>query len=529
MLGVQTIFLLIFIVLFLTFLILYVTSTGCTTVVSKYMLRQKMIPPAQASMGTNKKPLTMAKFPAPDNLADLEATALANFTVSRFHYGPADKKPFLTIVTRTCPGREALLQRNIDLCSQMIDKDFEHVILSDQKTSGMLIAETALYAFRNEYRGDYICHLDDDDYLCNFYFVDIMKKSAGTAVIISKAWSVDQKRELPSVWEQFPVEGEICTSNVLVRKDIYLANIQAISKAWAGDYTFMHNALLDAKESIVWVDNVFFYIGRGPLQIRQEYITVDLQGGLGNQMFQMATAYAYAQKYGKSLVFDHSVKVISPDAGVPRKSYFDTMFQQTGNADVKSLFWNVYQESEFPYHEIPYLYGNVQLKGYFQTAKYFNEFRSEILKFFQNENKAVGPTLITTSFPTVSLHIRRTDYITSSDLHTNQGMNYYVAAVKALKIPKLQIRVFSDDLKWCQQNLPAYFPEHELLYMTGSDEEDLWNMSLCDHHILANSSFSWWGSYLDTKQTAITVAPKIWFNDSKMNWQDIYCEKWIVL
>jgi len=518
------IFLFIFIVLFLTFLILYTTSSECTTILNKYLLRQKMIPPTQASMGTNKKPLTLAKFLPPENLAELEATALRNFTFSRYHYGPADKKPFLTIVTRTCPGREAFLQRNIDLCGQMIDKDFEHVILSDQKTSGMLIAETALYAFRNEFRGDYFCHLDDDDYLCNFSFVSVMKKLAGTGIMISKAWSVDQNRELPSVWEQFPVEGQICTSNVLVRKDIYLSNIQAIAKSWAGDYTFMHNALLDAKESIVWVDNVFFYIHKGPLQMRKEYVTVDLQGGLGNQMFQIATAYAYALKYGKVFVLDHSVKVISPDSGVPRKAYFDTMFQRTGNADVKSLFWNEYQESEFAYHEIPHIHGNVKLKGYFQSAKYFHEFRKDILLLFQKEL-----TLIASDLPTASLHIRRTDYVTSSDFHTNQNMEYYKAAVAALNIPKLRIHVFSDDLKWCQVNLPAYFPEHELVMITGSDEEDLWNMSLCDYHILANSSFSWWGSYLDTKETGMTIAPKVWFNDAKINWQDIYCEKWIVL
>ena len=532
--GGQTIFLLIFLALFLTFLILYVTSTGCSSSVVK------LVPPAAASLGTNKKPLSALKFSAPENLSQLEVTVSSNFTVSRYHYGPPDKKPFLTIVTRTCAGREALLQRNIEKCAQMIDQDFEHVILTDHKMSGMLIAETALYVFRNEYQGEYICHLDDDDYCCNSAFVTVMKRlaKAGFGVIISKAWSVDQNRELPCVWEKFPLEGEICTSNVLVKKDIYLANISAIAQSWAGDYAFIHNVLIDAKDRTTWVDQLFFYIDKNPtLQSRKEYVTVDLQGGLGNQMFQVATAYAYARKHNKTLVFDHSVAVISPNADVPRKSYFSTMFRDTEHFDVKGLYWNEYVEPEFSYQKIPHFHGHVRLKGYFQSAKYFEAYRNEILNLFQpvqpqetvQPNDPVPREIDESLIPSVSLHVRRTDYVTHADFHTNQSMTYYTAAVKYLDMEKLQIHVFSDDLKWCQDNLPGYFPEHDLVFVSGSDIEDLKNMSQCDHHILANSSFSWWGSYLDTKETSITVAPKIWFNDEKLKWQDIYCEKWIVM
>ena len=126
----------------------------------------------------------------------------------------------------------------------------------------------------------------------------------------------------------------------------------------------------------------------------------------------------------------------------------------------------------------------------------------------------------------VALHIRRTDYITNPN-HTCLGMDYYEKALKLF--PNETVLIFSDDPQWCQKQ--ELFSDDRFLVSDNDDAYiDLCLMTMCKKHIIANSSFSWWGAWLADSDKV--VAPKGWFegsNNSHLDTSDIYCSDWIVL
>jgi len=274
----------------------------------------------------------------------------------------------------------------------------------------------------------------------------------------------------------------------------------------------------------------------------EEYVTVHLEGGLGNQLFEIATAYAYGQRSQKKFVIDHNIHQVSANTYMPRPTYFKTMFQWTQHDDTKRD-WITYTEPHFHFQEIPDFYGNIELKGYYQSPKYFEEFRQDLVSKLFNENLIASvPLPFLEDIPSVSLHIRRTDYVNNS-LMILQPASYYKRAIQHLqsnlKTP-IQLIIFSDDMKWAKANVKSFLNTPEdydtnvFIYFVGdqgekpTDYQELLLMSTCQHHIITNSSYSWWGAYLDQKPYPITIAPKNWFKHTHQ-WSDIYCPKWIVL
>ncbi len=296
-----------------------------------------------------------------------------------------------------------------------------------------------------------------------------------------------------------------------------------------------------------------------PSEKSRGIVTVHLQGGLGNQLFQIAAAYAYAKDTEKTLALDHSLKFVRN-----RKTYFDTVYNWTGHLPkmMKQRNWLVHTEPHFHFSKIPERFGNVSLKGYYQSIKYFEKYRGEIVELFRAHTKPIDADnqLLATiralnepseeKYPdpdevtaTVSLHIRRSDYVGSS-MHPVQPMSYYKEALEKIRIrteiKSLTLFVFSDDIAWCKQHLAQELrsdDNSDEIYFVDSpnlvDEQELLLMAECKHHIIANSSFSWWGAVYDTRslrgEESIVVAPAKWFNDTSYNWQDIYCEGWIVI
>ncbi len=550
--GIQTALLVIFMALFITFLILYLdsnqnTQSRLTSLLSqgnqKLQTLKKMSVPPEASQGTNSKPSTQERYLPLPELEALASRARSSFSLSRYHYArnKLNKSPFLTIVTRTMPGREDLLKRNVEHCARMVSPDFEHVILTDQGTSGMIVAEAALYAFRDEFQGEYICHLDDDDYLSNYHLVDEIKtavnrpKRSTPKVIIVRVWHGITNQSLPKNWAQFPCEGEITTSNVIVQAEVYKRNIATVARNHAGDYTFIHNVLLDVTpDEIGWMDEHFFCITRDARHYEtkpRDLVTVVMKGGLGNQLFEIATGYAYARKHNKRLVFNHK----QTDVG-GRNTYFGSLFQWTENCpDIDQLHFNEYREPGLHFSPIPYIHSHVRLDGYFQSDKYFADYRDEFLKHFSS---FYVPSLapIDTRPLVISMHIRRTDYV-GHPLYAVPGLGYYQRAVDLVRsrLPgqDIVIKVFSDDLPWCREQLPGAFSTPMQFAQDTTSERpeitELFWMSECDHHILANSSFSWWGAWLDPKPNSLVVLPKDWYTDLSIKWSDIYCDDWIVI
>ncbi len=301
-----------------------------------------------------------------------------------------------------------------------------------------------------------------------------------------------------------------------------------------------------------------------PMSNEKGYVTVDLRGGLGNQLFQIATGYAYGLEHNKALIFNHSVKQLGN-----RSTYFDTVFRWTqNNPELHRKNWHTISEPHFHYAKIPGHFGNVNLLGYFQSVKYFKEYLHDLITLISSNIPPISPEcsvlksitggstegiaqtveaqddeekpsepdgdrdLRAPKLPTVSMHIRRSDYV-GNPMHPVQPISYYQKAIEAIQKKTgesdLRIVVFSDDIAWCKKTLPATFSNLSFCDdPTLNEAQELKLMSLCDHHIIANSSFSWWGAVLDEKRGSQVVAPAHWFN-SNDNWQDVYCDGWIVV
>jgi hypothetical protein len=182
---------------------------------------------------------------------------------------------------------------------------------------------------------------------------------------------------------------------------------------------------------------------------------------------------------------------------------------------------------------------NVDLLGYFQTEKYFKHIEQLIRNdfTFHETISTQCQTTITNirntemidmgdvcSTEIIAMHIRRGDYVTLQDYHPVLPIEYYTEALA--KMPYVHVLVFSDDIEWCQQ----YFKGSRFFFSkSNTSAADLCLMSMCDYHIIANSSFSWWGAWLSKSKQVI--APAQWFGPalSDKNTVDVYCDGWIKL
>jgi len=185
---------------------------------------------------------------------------------------------------------------------------------------------------------------------------------------------------------------------------------------------------------------------------------------------------------------------------------------------------------------------NTLLLGYWQCEKYFADIRDELLVELEpttpltRRNKQLIKSMQASE--SVWMHVRRGDYVTNPNhnkFHGVKGVDYYKKALEILvkKLPKdrrenIRIFVCSNDIPWCKKHLkfpyPIEFIENEL----GSD--DMRVAKHCKHDIIANSSFSWWGQWLNENPDKIVIAPKVWFEDKKANSEiEIALDSWIRL
>lgn len=242
-------------------------------------------------------------------------------------------------------------------------------------------------------------------------------------------------------------------------------------------------------------------------------ITCKLQGGLGNQLFQVSTAYALALRNSDNLVINPNNHHPSYINGANRHitQYINNIFRNIEFANIQHIS-EIYREPEFSYSEIAYE-KDMLIEGYFQSEKYFVDCREELLNLFSidKQNKAYilqnyGDIL---KGLTVSIHVRRGDYIKYSDIHPICTKDYYIKAMAAMPSNALYL-VFSDDIEWCLRN----FTLNQFKIIDEDDIISLYLMSMCNHHILANSSFSWWGAWLNSDANKRVVVPKKWFGAS---------------
>ena len=247
-------------------------------------------------------------------------------------------------------------------------------------------------------------------------------------------------------------------------------------------------------------------------------------GGLGNQLFQIATGYAHARRHGYQLQ-------LPPTTNCKRGTYWDTFYPACKQFRTHAPNGAPrYSEQHFHYSQIPSTARN--LIGYFQSSKYFAEYECEIRDLFV-PSEAVRATMnhkwghLLTE-PRIVVHIRRGDYVNLPEFHCILTPSYYVSTVNRMiaETGIDRVLVFSDDIEWCKTiGLPA-----SSLFVDEPDEAvSLHLMSQFQHYVISNSSFSWWAVWLGKKASLVYV-PDEWFGTmGPTDIQDIYEPDWVKL
>jgi hypothetical protein len=267
-------------------------------------------------------------------------------------------------------------------------------------------------------------------------------------------------------------------------------------------------------------------------------------GRLGNQMFQFAATVGIARKANQVFAFPkENTEVPSVEDfkdGVRREVYFDLPkyfpnVERTLQPLEEIQTYHVAQEPYF--HFCPDLFtvpDQTNLMGYFQTEKYFEHCSDLILGYFQFDKEIKKQA--ENNFPHfpskveyVSIHLRRGDYAGLQQFHPVMDADYYFDAMTQFMDGDYCFLIFSDDIQYAKE---LFGEQENIIYIEGNDPEvDMCMMTMCDHNVIANSSFSWWGAWLNDNTNKKVVAPKRWFGPAYKhvhNTKDLYPQSWII-
>lgn len=289
-------------------------------------------------------------------------------------------------------------------------------------------------------------------------------------------------------------------------------------------------------------------------------VIVNLIGGLGNQMFQYAAGRALTLARGEPLHVD----VAGLGGGGPRQFELPRIFRcvaEIASEDEvrRTLGWQaapiakrILARPEFAamrvrgfivephFHYWPGIRGvpvTAYLQGYWQSEKYFSDAAAAVRAEFRfrrplsEVNAALAERI--GGCAAVSLHVRRGDYVSNPKARAFHGfcsVDYYRAAIRlvAERVAGPEFFVFSDNITWVRENLDIGFPCHYVEHNRGAESyNDMRLMSLCKHHIIANSSFSWWSAWLAANPSKFVIAPKQWFQDASHDTSDLIPDGWI--
>lgn len=293
-------------------------------------------------------------------------------------------------------------------------------------------------------------------------------------------------------------------------------------------------------------------------------IIVKLQGGLGNQLFQYAFARSVSKKLGTDFRLDRGpfdtyyklhkyslqhFRVLEKTAKTTdflgfvwfrtRHKLFDTFYKHLRLKSRLMPFY--YPEQTFHFDSSVFKRNNTYFDGFWQTEKYFKDMGSELLEEITLKNKlseyseSVSREIEKSN--AVSIHVRRADYVQDPATEIIWGscdMDYYKRALDKIMsfVQNPHFFVFSDDHKWAEENFKSLpFPVTCIKNTAEKNYEDLILMSRCRHNIIANSSFSWWGAWLNQNRKKIVIGPAQWFKTKKMSTdtKDILPPEWIKL
>lgn len=274
---------------------------------------------------------------------------------------------------------------------------------------------------------------------------------------------------------------------------------------------------------------------------------INISGGLGNQMFQYAFLLAMREATGDECLMDTSKyatynlhngfelpEVFKISARSATKEELKRVTRYTTNYKLSRVFRKFFPKKKTEVIEhmpsceyMPNIFreakGDLFYEGIWQNEKYFSQVRSLILKEFTYRNPLSKQNLDAidkfTQKTTVSIHVRRGDYLKHKNYIGLCGIDYYTAAIAHVKAKygkDVQFAIFSNDLGWCQDNLLPLIDGYESMMVDWNKGVESYNdirlMSACQVNIIANSSFSWWAAYLNQNENKEVIAPRKWTN-----------------
>lgn len=256
------------------------------------------------------------------------------------------------------------------------------------------------------------------------------------------------------------------------------------------------------------------------------FVTAELMGQLGNQLFIIAATVSLALDHGAIPIFPDLIE--KKEEGIPLN--YEKLFHSLPVRLPKKIRC-VYKEPHFSYKPIPYR-SNIKISGYFQSEKHFSHHKQEILELFAPSPDVMSYLSlhyedILMHPNTVSVHVRFYHEDPTEKAHPTCKRDYFEKAIEFFPEDALFI-VFSNQIEKCK-NFLSTIPRN-FRFIEEDRFCDLYLMSFCKHNIIANSSFSWWGAYLNRNPNKKVIAPKLWFNPDYIsieNTKDLLPEGWI--
>lgn len=283
-------------------------------------------------------------------------------------------------------------------------------------------------------------------------------------------------------------------------------------------------------------------------------VTVRLLGGLGNQMFQYAAARAVAERTRAEVLLDlrgfESYTLRKPalhrwriDARIASTRelhrYPEWQLWLSRRLASMGIATRCYNEPRIGFDPaVLAMRTPLHLNGYFQSEKYFAGLRPKLLEEFvphaplSPANRRIAQAAAQTN--SISIHVRRGDYISDPGnmaVHGICDVGYYDRAIELLKkrTGSATYFVFSDDLDWARRNIHTPGPVFHVEGNENNPEMDIHLMARCRHNVCANSSFSWWGAWLNQTASKIVIAPARWFASSSLDASELVPADWIRL
>jgi hypothetical protein len=248
-------------------------------------------------------------------------------------------------------------------------------------------------------------------------------------------------------------------------------------------------------------------------------------GGLGNQMFQISKALSEGLENGIDVKFKKEAFI--PMEGNQPSKYENNIFRNIKFEDYGDIPLQIDEVSWGYRNDKVFYYKPVKYYGYYQSSKNFKSQSNKIKDCFLPTQQFIDK--IKNLYPkifddgSVSIHVRRGDYLSVSEILPVIDKTYIDECLRQIG-EYSNIFIFSNDKEWCKENLNY----NNSVVVDGLDDyEELWSISLCNHNIMSNSSFSWWGSYLNLNKNKKIYCPSVWFGPKgEKNYQDIYEDNW---